>query len=121
MLGEVFVPGRYNNSVLGIETFVVGQWAGGKEDPEPANTYVHDELPRLDRDFYSGSTFIPSQMMKIKGMPGCRDKIMCADSSENATKEGLGKFKLTSDSIGQYGLSAIACNVSNTYQSTCGT
>jgi len=121
MLGEAFVPGLYNNSVLGIETFVVGLWAGGKEDPEPANTYAHDGLPRLDRDFYNPApSFIPVQVMKIKGMPGCRDKLMCSDSNDNATKEGLGKFKLHVDSIGQYNLSAIACNASNALQSPCG-
>ncbi|MEM2137716.1 MAG: hypothetical protein QW568_01380 [Candidatus Anstonellaceae archaeon] len=118
MLREAFVPGLYNNSVLGIETFVVGQWAGGKEDLQRD---IYDAYPRLDRDFYTqGPAPIPQQVMKIKGMPGCRDKIMCADSNENATKEGLGKFKLHVDSIGQYGLSAISCNASNTFQSPCG-
>lgn len=112
MLVDAFAPGLYANDALGIETFAVGQWAGGKEDPEPANTYEHDKLPRLDRDFYSGQAFLPQLVMKVKGMPGCRDKAMCSSSNDNATKEGLGRFRLTANSIASYNLSMIACNTS---------
>jgi hypothetical protein len=88
---------------LGIETFVVGQWAGGKLDE------FHDDRSRLDWEFYSPS--LPArQPVRIKAMPGCKSVEMCDVQNTNATKEALGKFKLSPDAISRYGLGQIACD-----------
>lgn len=89
-----------NNDELGIESFVVGQWAGGAEDQG------HDGLSRLDWEFYgSGGGFMPP---KIKGMMGCKSKEMCG--SDDAAKWGVGHFRLSLDDAAErYGLMDIYC------------
>ncbi len=87
---------------LGIESFVVGKWAGGADDQGS------DIYSRLDWEFYSE---VSSQVSDIKGMPGCKNFAMC--SATNATKEGVGKFKLSSDALGAYGALQIACESYN--------
>ena len=89
-----------NDKGLGIESFVVGKWAGGAQDP------LHYGNSRLDWEFYSST----AQNVKIKGMPGCKNKEMCEGGSSNdATKCGVGVFRLTEDAIRRYGLEKIAC------------
>jgi hypothetical protein len=89
-----------NNDELGIESFVVGQWAGGAEDRG------HDGFSRLDWEFYgSGGGWMPP---KVKGMVGCRSKEMCG--SDDAVKFGVGHFRLSlDDAIERYGLEDIYC------------
>ena len=90
-----------NNSVLGIETFVIGQWAGGASDTSfnnVANTYS-----RLDWEFYQQTVG-----SRIKGMSGCKDSYMCSNNT-NVTNLGIGRFKLTPDAISRYGLDKIIC------------
>ncbi|MCX8194745.1 MAG: hypothetical protein N3G22_01405 [Candidatus Micrarchaeota archaeon] len=96
-----------NNPALGIESFVVGTWAGGSEDSSyssPPQDASHETFSRLDWEFYrrwSGE--------KIKGMPGCKSREMCGSPDNNATKLGVGRFTLTTDSIARYGLGELSC------------
>ena len=96
------------NSELGIESFLVGTWAGGKDDQS------HDDLSRLDWEFYEGIdnpanlAVVDPNAMKIKGMPGCKSTGMCNPDS-NATNEGVGRFKLSQDAISRYSMGDITC------------
>ena len=98
---------------LGIESFMVGKWAGGADDQGS------DMYSRLDWEFYSK---VSSQVFDIKGMPGCKNYAMC--SATNATKEGVGKFKLSGDALGplNYNAAQIACRPTNeaSVSSPCG-
>ncbi|VVB58803.1 Uncharacterised protein [Candidatus Anstonella stagnisolia] len=87
------------HSPLGIESFVVGKWAGGGEDA------AHNAYSRLDRKFYSEGF---PDYTKIKGMPGCKSKEMC--SAQEAIDFGVGHFGLDRESIGAYGVDAISCS-----------
>ena len=83
---------------LGIESFLVGQWAGGALDTH------NDYRSRLDWEFYQN---IQGQD-EIKGMPGCKNAQMCKSDSD-ATSEGVGLFKLTQNATERYGMDGIAC------------
>ena len=85
------------SSPLGIESFVVGRWAGGADDT------LHDEYSRLDRQFYAGE-----QGTRIKGMSGCKSREMC--SSEDAITYGVGHFRLDAESMDDYMAGPISCN-----------
>lgn len=100
-----------NNERLGIETIVAGQWAGGKLDQ------LHDEKSRVDFEFYSEPPLDPVRLDKIKGMPGCKSKDMC--SSDEATTDGIGKFRMGIESWDLYGLSGLTCENSQP-SSSCG-
>jgi len=94
-------------SIYGIESFVVGKWAGGKDDL----IGDHPLYSRLDREFFTGS-FFPSQLYKIKGMMGCKSTEMCAGGAgNNATQDGVGVFRLGPGAISDYGLDEIACGL----------
>ena len=88
------------NLQLGIESFVVGQWAGGALDK------ARDGYSRLDWEFYRASHINDA---RIKGMMGCKSKEMCATSNTNATDIGVGKFRLSSDATARYGSAGISC------------
>ncbi len=88
------------NLDFGIESFVVGQWAGGAIDQS------RDGYSRLDWEFYGASHVNDA---RIKGMMGCKSKEMCSVSNSNATKIGVGKFRLSTDSAARYGSSSISC------------
>jgi len=90
------------NPDLGIESFLVGQWAGGKEDKDK------DINSRLDWEFYSNAA---QQAAKIKGMMGCKSKAMCGGA--NATNEGTGHFRLSMNATSRYGLDKISCQTTN--------
>lgn len=90
------------SSPLGIESFLVGKWAGGADDAQE-----NDLRSRVDRLFFSPSAFEASGL-RIKGMSGCKSRDMC--SSEDAYTYGVGHFRLDQESITAYGLDAIACN-----------
>lgn len=99
------------NPALGIETFLTGRWAGGSDDQLE---YKHS---RLDWEFYR-STVSPTTMIdaiRIKGMSGCKDKIMCSVNT-NVTQNATGRLKLSlidvgmvPNAIGRYGLTGIMC------------
>ncbi|MEM4348769.1 MAG: hypothetical protein QXN37_04350 [Candidatus Anstonellaceae archaeon] len=89
---------NYRNSVLGIESFLVGTWAGGKDDMNS------DDRSRLDWEFYSS---VSPQIFKIKGMMGCKDRNMC--STDSAVREGVGHFRLSKNASDRYILQNIAC------------
>ncbi|MEM4554897.1 MAG: hypothetical protein QXT25_03550 [Candidatus Anstonellaceae archaeon] len=99
---------NYNNPDLGIESFLVGTWAGGKEDTST------DVRSRLDWEFYTS----PSQIFKIKGMMGCKDKVMC--STDDAVREGVGHFRLSKNATDRYLLEKIACGYPGITSAGCG-
>lgn len=90
------------NSTFGMETFLVGKWAGGMD----ASSY--DIYSRLDREF-----FLKVEGPKIRGLAGCKSAGMCATSvGENAP---LGHFRLSAQALEEYGVSVargsyIACD-----------
>ena len=87
------------NQYFGIESFVVGQWAGGAIDQGS------DGYSRLDWEFYgAGHT---GNDAKIKGMMGCKSKEMCQGT--NATKIGVGHFRLSDNATARYGSTDISC------------
>lgn len=94
---------------LGIESFVVGQWAGGAEDP---NRDATDAYSRLDWEFYSevGGT-------AVKGMPGCKDKAMCnpppGGTDDLVITKGVGRFRLSTDTLSRYNADEVACGAPN--------
>jgi len=94
------------NPYFGIESFVVGQWAGGAEDK--GGNYAADSYSRLDWEFYSGLT---NDVTKIKGMMGCKSREMCTGPgySSNATLIGVGRFRLSDDAVSRYWSTLISC------------
>ncbi|MFA6907526.1 MAG: hypothetical protein WC263_01740 [Candidatus Micrarchaeia archaeon] len=92
-----------SNQELGIESFVVGQWAGGAEDK--LNDHEADKYSRLDWEFYQEKQ--GNDVAMIKGMMGCKSKEMC--STDNATKIGLGHFRLSDDATSRYLSTLISC------------
>jgi len=83
-------------SPFGIESFVIGTWAGGN------NSKSLDERSRLDWKFYSSVLG-----KKIKGMMGCKNKQMC--SSNLPIDYSVGFFRLGDDDIIRYGLENVSC------------
>ncbi|MFA6327846.1 MAG: hypothetical protein WCY41_00175 [Candidatus Micrarchaeia archaeon] len=94
---------RINNQYFGIESFVVGQWAGGAIDKE--DNYAADQYSRLDWEFYQGLE--GNSVAKVKGMMGCKSKEMC--STKNATEMGLGHFRLSDEAATRYLSEDISC------------
>ncbi|MCX6771651.1 MAG: hypothetical protein NTX79_06360 [Candidatus Micrarchaeota archaeon] len=94
---------------FGIESFVVGQWAGGAEDK--GGDYAADLYSRLDWEFYQSyqgtNTGDLMTAQRIKGMMGCKSKEMC--DAKNATTIGLGHFMLTDDATARYLSTLISC------------
>ncbi|MFA6214374.1 MAG: hypothetical protein WC717_03790 [Candidatus Micrarchaeia archaeon] len=88
------------NPALGIESFVVGKWAGGADDQGG------DGSSRLDWEFYGGN--VPWDVARIKGMMGCKSKEMC--SGEDALEMGAGHFRLSKDASEDYLARDISCS-----------
>ena len=123
MIAGVETDTSLRSSMFGIESFVVGQWAGGKLETPPG---AHDEYSRLDWEFYSGE---PGT--KIKSMPGCKYKSIDLPGTANdilgctriadpdkVLTEGVGRFRLSSGSAPhnaaqRYGAETIACGAPN--------
>jgi len=103
MLAHSLWGAPINNPDLGIESFLVGTWAGGNDDQ------ANDGRSRLDWEFYS-SEILP-QPAKAKGMMGCKSFSMCG--GQNATKVGVGHFRLSQNATNRYGLDKISCKQSN--------
>jgi len=107
MLGDAMLL----RSPLGIESFLVGQWAGGGIDGD------NDGYSRVDRVFYSQSARQFPDAIKIKGMPGCKSLGMCG--AQEAIEFGVGHFRLDkAQSMGAYGAGIISCN--GTFGGGCG-
>jgi hypothetical protein len=86
------LPASYlRNSSLGIETFVIGQYA---------NSTSYDLNSRLDRELFNSSI----EGIKVMGLPGCRNYESCADSPTT------GIFALSSGMISAYNLGPLACS-----------
>jgi len=96
-----------SNPDLGIESFVLGTWAGGADDSSYSSPphIGHEDLSRLDWEFYKGQ-----QGEKVKGMPGCKSLEMCGSAENNATRQAVGRFRLSVDALARYGMREIACN-----------
>jgi hypothetical protein len=91
----------------GIETFLVGKYVPGKENPLSTSTY-DNIYSKLDREFVD--TYMTQQAItppplpptfKVKGMPNCKNKVACNDLF-TARTEGAGIFALKSGSGGAY-------------------
>lgn len=102
---------------LGIESMVVGKWAGGADDPKATGTASgwtinsatssSEFFSRVDYQFYR--PYITSQKcigLFIKGMPGCKDGTVCAPSNTSAVTEAAGRFAFDSDPRDRYALGA---------------
>ena len=81
---------------MGIESFVVGKWAGGADDPlATSDPFASSEtFSRLDYQFYAyvATWGNACQGLFIKGMPGCRDSETCA--SEGPRVNATGRFAI---------------------------
>lgn len=78
---------------FGIETFVVGRWAGGEDDE------AREEYSRLDWEFYNETMGI-----RVKGMPGCKTPDMCEEHSP------VGHFRVSEETANRYGIEELLCN-----------
>ncbi len=79
------------NSTLGIETFVIGQYA---------NSTNYDLNSRLDRELFN--TTIDG--IKIMGLPGCKSYESCADTPST------GIFAASQGVVSAYNLGPLACS-----------
>ncbi|MDD2655688.1 MAG: hypothetical protein PHQ80_03405 [Candidatus ainarchaeum sp.] len=85
-LQRMFRDGYKYSSANGIETFLIGKYAGGIYNPEL------DGLSRVDGDFFTG---ISGE--RIRGMPGCKDPQMCVNPNSD-----LGHFALSDGAMEYY-------------------
>ncbi|MDD5339924.1 MAG: hypothetical protein PHV13_01605 [Candidatus ainarchaeum sp.] len=86
------MPDSYSrNSTLGIETFVIGQYA---------NSTNYDLNSRLDRELFNASI----DGIKIMGLPGCKTYESCADTPST------GIFAISQQTVSAYGLGQLACS-----------
>ncbi|MCX6768553.1 MAG: hypothetical protein NTY83_01790 [Candidatus Micrarchaeota archaeon] len=67
-LQRLLSDGYKRTSPIGLETLLVGKWAGGVDTPD------WNDYSRVDREFFG-----KKEGEKIRGMPGCKDWFMCAD------------------------------------------
>lgn len=108
------LPSGHSSLGFGIETFALGSWVMGHEDPhnEDAIYRSNQQIARLEGNsqlgyhFYSG-LLSPSYTVGgnppdacvgtfYYGMPGCKNEEMCKNSSL-VREEGVGRFALTND------------------------
>ena len=88
-LQRLLVNGYERTSPIGIETTLVGKWAGGIDNPG------WNEFSRVDREFFNR---LPGD--KIRGMPGCKDWYMCMDRDELVSD--VGNFRFSGESAEFY-------------------
>ncbi|MBU0586073.1 hypothetical protein KJ780_01025 [Candidatus Micrarchaeota archaeon] len=84
-------------SPFGIESMLVGRWAGGDYLPS------YEPYSRVDFEFFNMQDGI-----KIRGMPGCKNPVMC--SKPVGDEAPLGHFRVSSDSIDLWSLENISCD-----------
>lgn len=87
-LQRLLVNGYKRTSPIGIETTLVGKWAGGIDNPG------WNEYSRVDREFFDR---VPGE--KIRGMPGCKDWYMCTD---DPMVSDVGNFRFSGESAEFY-------------------
>lgn len=109
--------GPWDPSKYGIESFVIGKWAGGAEDPaspSKCDGENMDLMSRLDWEFYSCQ-----KGTKVKGMMGCKNVKMCQE--EAAVQESVGHFAITGPqaSADRYGLGEILCGIPDGLHAQC--
>ncbi|MCC7552621.1 hypothetical protein KO317_03060 [Candidatus Micrarchaeota archaeon] len=95
-------PWELDSDNFGLETFLVGPYAGGYHNPDK------DNLCQLDRNFARDR----SGEHMIKGMPGCNSFDMTStymDSDDPVVTVGTGHFTITNEIMQQYGLERITC------------
>jgi hypothetical protein len=106
MLAGAPMDGRLVSQECGIESFVVGKWAGGALDcPNAQSSCQTDPYSKLDWEFYRHLT---ASVYRIKGMMGCKEEQMC--TGKDAITVGTGKFRLTLDSAKRYDAKKIIFN-----------
>lgn len=94
---RMVVNGDELNSAYGIESFAVGRWAiDDSTDPDVKWSNVDFIYHKCWRGGSCPAAY------KIKGMPGCKNKIMC--SSNNPNEDGIGHFALDDSSASEYGV-----------------
>jgi hypothetical protein len=96
--GLNFQNGFSYSAGYGIESFVVGRWAGGADDPNAAQDASDPDgaRARVDYLFYQGPDNAPTcEGAFDKGMPGCKNIQMCEDLQSPATLQSPGRFALT--------------------------
>ncbi|MDE1798044.1 MAG: hypothetical protein KGH63_01400 [Candidatus Micrarchaeota archaeon] len=117
----------YSSLSQGIESFVVGKWAGGALDnnAQDQSPYDSDETrARVDYLFYQGPTDDSPRCNGFfeKGLPGCKSFPMCTATDTSTAQKpqsprgtSVGRFSLTpgGDATGQgpmerYGLTQIS-------------
>ncbi len=84
--------GSYSRQNQGIESFVLGKWAGGADDTcaQAPNSPI-ETFSRVDYQFYSNDlTGLTCSGPYVKGMPGCKQLDHCA--SEGPLKNATGRF-----------------------------
>lgn len=95
-----------NSEKFGLETFLVGPYAGGHHSIDT------DNLCQLDRNFARDK----SADYLIKGMPGCNSFDMTStyeEADDPVSEFGIGHFSITEDIMEQYRLERIACEADN--------
>ncbi len=86
-----------SSASFGMETFLLGMWAGGSQLPD------YENYSRVDWEFFN-----MLEGVKLRGMAGCKSPSMCAAAVGSDAQ--VGQFRLTDESIREYGAGGIACN-----------
>jgi hypothetical protein len=86
-LQRMLEDGYSRSSPLGIETTLVGKYAGGSY-----NMDLYDDRSRVDREF-----FMDVGGIMVRGLPGCKSQPMCVDP-----RSYVGHFALSMDSMEFY-------------------
>ena len=116
---------KYSSKGFGIESFNVGGWAGGWNDPKVQGIFIStDDLrSRIDYHYYSEYSGYGCIGPQYLGMPGCRSQDMCSISNTNAKLFGAGWFSMTNkeaeDPAKDYSLDELAKYTSGSGESTC--
>lgn len=100
---------------IGIESVLLGTWAGGKDDPHNLNnvnivSQSSEFYSRLDYQFYKPYIGWSSDKcigLFMKGMSGCKDYAMCAPSSEGPALNATGRFAFDNSTASWYGFSSL--------------
>lgn len=98
----------YSRQGMGIESFVLGRWAGGSDDTcaQVANSDI-ETYSRVDYQFYApdlaGRTCTGPY---VKGLPGCKQLEHCA--SDGPLKNATGRFAFCMDRLDRINPSAPA-------------
>lgn len=85
---------RYSRTNEGIESYVVGRWAAGADDPHVIANPSAERRSRIDYQFYQDSSNLPMCIGPFdKGLPGCKSAEACA--SDGPAKNATGRFAMS--------------------------